>query len=141
MRDPQPKRPDRCDPSDPRPVEGHAGTLPQLSIDERIRDTVLRMIQGRERPEDEPTEEDLAQLEELGEDEDFITPYQIRAMERVEAPDDVDSFLQTISPQTKAELLRALKEVEEAEGAGGAGTDAAAAAATAPQAPPTDSGT
>lgn len=117
------KIPDRCDPADPTPVAGYAGTVADLTIDERVRQVVKNMIQGTGDPGPELEPKDLLTLEQLEQSEEMVTPHQMAAMDLENPRTDFDGFLQTLTPDEVGELKEAMAVIEGTkppDGAGGA---------------------
>lgn len=135
-RPPLPKRPGRTDPADDRKAVGYVSRVPELDIDARIK-LVARTLLGANAPDPgEPSEEDLRMFDDEPEQDAIITPHQVRDMVSEEPPpDDVASFLQTLPPETLAELREALTLTGEGESpadATGAGQSPAQTARDAP---------
>ncbi len=100
----------RCDPHDSQPVAGYVDRLPELDIDTRIRQMVGRAILQEG---DNPTEEELALLDEIPVESTPLSPFQVQTMDFDPGPaDDVTAFVDSLSDEDKAALAEAIREVD-----------------------------
>lgn len=101
---------DRCDPHDSQPVAGYVDRLPELDIDTRIRQMVGRAIAQEG---DNPTEEELALLDEIPVESTPLSPFQVQTMDFDPGPtDDVTAFVESLTDEDKAALAEAIREVD-----------------------------
>lgn len=109
MRERLPKEPERCDPHDPNPVAAYAGVIPELSIDDRVRQLVARMVGGLDAlPEASP--EDLRALEAMDGIDEVLSPHQMQVMHEEIPHGRVERFLKTLGPEDLRDLRRFLDE-------------------------------
>lgn len=101
----------RKDPADPRPVAAYVSTIPELSIDERIRVVVEAMRPNLSSSAPDP--EELLLLEDAAlEDDHIISEHQAQEM-ALDAPEtDVEGFLATLTEEERAILRQAVTEDE-----------------------------
>lgn len=96
--------PKRCDPADPQKVVSDVYFAPELSVDERIRNVVAQLVTAPPPASlpDEPTDEELLQLEEP-EDELVLSPSQMVDLVPEEPPTDLEGAINAVNSLSDAD--------------------------------------